>query len=199
MTRFKYSVSLMIILALTLMFIGCVKPPEAEKSAAKAAMDAAVSAGADKYATMDFETAKALWDAAESQMAEKKYKEAKQGYIDSKVAFEKATGAVEVGKKAMIDQVTALVASLEENWKNLEGTAKKLEKNMKDKKGAWTADTESFIEGLEATKRMVTADPAGAKTKAGELKSIIDKWDTTFKELAATPEKSAKKKKKKKK
>ncbi|MGD0277075.1 MAG: hypothetical protein ABSB79_13655 [Syntrophales bacterium] len=189
MMHFKYSVSLMMILTLTMIFIGCAKPPEAEKSAAKAAMDTAVSAGADKYATKDFEAAKGLWDTAESQIAQKKYEEAKQGYINAKVTFETAAGGVEAGKKAMSDQVTALVASLEENWKNLEGTAKKLEKKMKDKKDAWTADAKSFMEGLETTKKMVTDDPASAKTKAGELKSIIDRWDAAFKELAVAPPK----------
>jgi hypothetical protein len=34
---------------------------------------------------------------------------------------------------------------------------------------------------------MIAADPAGVKAKAGELKTIIDKWDATFKELAAAP------------
>jgi hypothetical protein len=127
-------------------------------------------------------------------MAEKKYEEAKQGYIDAKVAFEKATGAVEVGKKAMSDQVTALVTSMEENWKNLEGTAKKLEKKMKDKKDAWTADAKSFMEGLETTKKMVATDPAGAKAKASELKSIVDRWDIAFKELVAPAKPEAAKK-----
>src|SRR5450759_557332 len=171
----------MLVFALAVVFSSCAKPPEADKSAAKAAMDSAVSAGADKYAATDFEAAKNLWDTSETQMTEKKYKEAKQGYIDAKAAFEKAAGAGEAGKKAMTDEANAAVASLEEGWKNLEATAKKIEKNMKDKKDAWTADAKTFAEGLKATKDMVAADPAGAKTKAGELKSILDKWDATLK------------------
>jgi hypothetical protein len=174
-----------------------------DKLAAKAAMDSAVSAGADKYAATDFESAKKLWDTSETQMTEKKYKEAKQGYVDAKAAFEKAASAVEAGKKAMTDEANAAVASLEESWKNLEATAKKIEKKMKDKKtkDAWAADTKAFAEGLKATKDMVATDPAGAKTKAGELRSILDKWDATLKELAAAPAKSktAKRAKKRKK
>src|SRR5450759_4476409 len=181
----------MLVFALAVVFSSCAKPPEADKSAAKAAMDSAVSAGADKYAATDFEAAKNLWDTSETQMTEKKYKEAKQGYVDAKVAFEKAAGAVEAGKKAMTDEANAAVASLEEGWKNLEATAKKIEKNMKDKKtkDAWAADTKAFAKGLKATKDMVAVDPVGAKTKASELKSILDKWDATLKELAAAPAK----------
>lgn len=189
MKHYNHSVSLMVFLALALVVMGCAKPPEAEKSAAKAALDAAMSAGADKYAAAEFEVAKQLWDTAESQMTDKKYKEAKQGYTDAKPAFEKAAGAVEVGKKALTDEANAAVAGLEEGWKNLEGAAQKVAKNMGDKKDMWDADVKAFAEGLKTTKDMIATDPSGAKTKVGELKAIIDKWDATFKELPAAPAK----------
>lgn len=196
MKYFKYAVSSIMVMALIMMFIGCAKPPEAEKAAAKAAMDAAVTAGADKYAAADFKTAQSTWDASEAQMNDKKYEEAKQGYVSAKADFEKAAGAAAVGKKAMTDEANAAVAALEDGWKNLAAAAKGAEKKMKDKQEAWAADTKAFEDGLKATKDMIAADPAGAKKKAGELKSIIDKWDATFKELAAIPDKPAKKGKK---
>lgn len=195
MERFNYAALFMIVLALSLVFIGCAKPPEAEKSAAKAAMDAAVAAAADKYAATDLNTAKNLWDTSEAKMKEKKYEEAKQGYVNAKVAFEKAVGAAAAGKKAVTDEVHAALVGLEEGWKNLEASAKKIDKKMKDKKEAWAVDIKAFEDGLKATKDMLVADPAGAKAKAGELKSILDKWDATFKELAEAPSKPAKKKK----
>ena len=196
MKHFKYAVSFMMVLALALVFIGCAKPPDAEKSAAKTAMDTAVAAGADKYAATDFNAAKNLWDTSEAKMNEKKYEEAKQGYVNAKAAFEKAAGAAAAGKKAITDEVNAAVAGLEEGWKNLETAAKGVEKKMKDKKDAWAADTKTFVDGLKVTKDMIATDPAGAKAKSGELKSILDKWDAAFKELAAAPAKPAKKEKK---
>jgi hypothetical protein len=188
----------MIILALTLVFIGCAKPPEAEKSAAKASMDTAVSSGADKYAAGDLDAAMKIWDAAEAQMKEKKYKEAKQDYLAAKTAFDKAAGAVEGGKKVAAAEANAAVASLEEDWKNLKTAAKNLTKKMKDKKtkDAWAADTKAFTNGLKATKDKITNDPASAKENIGELKSIIEKWDTAFKKLAATHSKHKATKKK---
>lgn len=202
MKRFKYSVLFVMVLALALVLIGCAKPPEAEKSAAKAAMDAAVSAGADKYAAADFDAAKKLWDDTEAQMTAKKYKEAKQGYVDAKAAFEKAAAGVEAGKKAVTGEANAAVAGLEEAWKSLADAAQKVEKKLKDKKEAWDADAKAFADGLKTAKDMIAADPAGAKAKAGELKALSDKWDATFKELAAAPaapEKEAKPAKKGKK
>jgi hypothetical protein len=197
MTRFKYSVSMMVVLALALVFIGCAKPPEAEKAAAKSAMDAAVAAGADKYAAPSLDAAKKIWDAAEAQMKAEKFEVAKKGYIDAKAAFEKATAGVAEGKKAVAAEVTTAVASLEESWKTLEADAKKLEKKMKDKKDLWEADVKAFTEGLQATKDKIAADPAGAKAKAGELKALVDKWDAAFKELAAAKPEPAKKEAKK--
>ena len=116
------------VLALFVLLAGCAQPPEAEKQAAKGAMDAAISGGADKYAIADLDAAKKVWETAESQMKEKKYKEAKQSYIDAKAAFEKAGGAVEAGKKAASDQASAILASIEEAWKKLEAKAQKMGK-----------------------------------------------------------------------
>lgn len=198
MKSFKYSVSLVMVLALALVFIGCSKPPEAEQKAAQAAMDAAVSAGADKYAAADLDAAKKVWEAAEAQVKDKKYKEAKQGYVDAKAAFEKAAGAVEAGKKAVADEATAAVAALEESWKGVEAAAKKVEKQMKEKKEAWTADAKAFGDNLNAAKDAIAADPIGAKAKAAELKGMIEKWEAALKELAAAPAKAISAKKAKK-
>jgi hypothetical protein len=195
MKNFKYAVSLMMVLALALVFIGCTKPPEAEQKAAKAAMDAAVTAGADKYAAADLDAAKKTLDAAEAQVKDKKYKEAKQGYVDAKAAFEKAAGAVAAGKKAVADEATAAVAAVEEAWKGVEAAAKKVEKKMKDQKDAWAADAKAFGENLKTAKEMIAAEPTVAKTKAGELKGVIEKWEAALKELAAAPVKPEDKKK----
>ncbi len=195
----KYSVSLLMVLALIMMFVGCAKPPEAEKAAAKAAMDAAVAAGADKYATADFSTGKTAWEGAEAQMKDKKYEEAKQGYLNAKPAFDKAATAAVAGKKAAVDEATAALAALEEGWKEIAASAKKLQKKMKDKQEAWTADAKAFEDGLKAAKDALAADPLGAKKKAGELKALLDKWGATFSELAAIPDKPAKAAKKGKK
>jgi hypothetical protein len=195
MKHFKFSVSFMMVLALVLVIIGCSKPPEAEQKAAQAAMDAAVSAGADKYAAADLDAAKKVWEAAEAQVKEKKYKEAKQAYVDAKAGFEKAAGAVAAGKKAVADEATAALAAVEAAWKATEEAAKKVEKKLKDKKDAWTADAKAFGENLKAAKEMIAADAAAAKAKAGELKGVIEKWETAFKELAAAPDKAEGKKK----
>jgi PBP1b-binding outer membrane lipoprotein LpoB len=194
----KLSVSGLVLLGLVVVFAGCAKPPDAERQAAKAAMDTAVSVGADKYAVTDLSAAKKIWDTAESQMKGEKYKEAKQSYIDAKAAFEKAAAAGEAGKKAVTDQANAAMTAIEGALKTLEATAKKMEKKLKEKKEAWKTDAQAISEGLGKAKEMIAADPAGAKAKLDELKARVDKWENTFKEMAAAPPKPEAAKKKKK-
>jgi len=188
MKHVRLSVSLLVVLALTLVFMGCAKPPEAEKQAAKSAMDAAISAGADKYATDSLDAARKIWDTAESQMKEKKYEEAKKSYIDATTAFEKAS--TEAGKKAAADQANGALANVEESWKSVKAMAKKMGKKLKGKeKETWTADAKAIREGLGKAKEMIAANPSQAKAKLDELKTMVDKWENTFKEMAAAPAK----------
>jgi len=187
-----------VVLALLLVLGGCAPAPEAERQAAKGAMDAAVSGGADKYAVADLDAAKKVWETAESQMNEKKYKEAKQSYVEAKAAFEKAGDAAEAGKKAASDKASAVLASIGAAWKKLEAKTKTLAKQMKNKKGAWIADSQAFTKGLAQAKEMIAADPAGAKPKLDELKAMVDKWDNILKKMAVAPAKSPATKKAKK-
>jgi hypothetical protein len=62
-------------------------------------------------------------------------------------------------------------------------------KKMKDKKEAWTADAGTISEGLAKAKEMIDTNPLEAKAKLDELKGIVDKWENTFKRMAATPKK----------
>jgi hypothetical protein len=194
MKQFRLSVSFMMVLAFLLLFIGCAKPPEAEQKAAQAAMEASVAAGADKYAVAEMDAAKKLWETAEAQVKEKKYKEAKQVYVDAKAAFEKAVTAAEAGKKAVAAEATAALAALETAWKGTEETAKKVEKKLKEKRDAWSADAKAFGENLKAAQEMIAADALGAKAKVAELKGIIEKWEASFTELSTVADKPAAKK-----
>lgn len=180
MKNFRNTVLLLIVVSFIFFLIGCAKPPEAEQKAAQTAMEAAIAAGADKYAAAELDAAKKLKKNADAQVTEKKYKEAKQAYIDAKAAFEKAAAAVEAGKKKAADEANAALAALEESWKAIEAKASKLGKKMKAQKEAWKADASAFGENLKAAKDMVVTDALGAKAKAEELKALVEKWATNF-------------------
>lgn len=199
MKKVRISLIVFVMILLAMSWAGCSKPPEAEKEAAKKAMEDAISAGADRYAPTETEAAKKTWETAELQMNEKKYKEAKQGYIDAKAAWEKAAGAIEAGKKAIADQANETLNVLEKTWRKLGITAKKMEKKLKDKKKAWTADAKAIEEGFAKAKEMIAQTPAEAKAKLDELKTLIGKWEDTFNEMIKTKSKTKSRTTKKKK
>ena len=196
MKDFKHTIPVLFVLILALIFIGCAKPPDAEKSSAQTASKLASNAGGEQYAPVEMEAGKMLWNAAEGQLKAEKFAEAKVGYIAAKEAFDKAVKTAKTAKQAAVAEVNTAIASLEEGWKTLEANALAIEKKMKTQKEAWDADALLFNEGLQAAKGMVTTDLNGAKAKAAELKALIEKWDKTIQELAAAPEKPAKKAKK---
>lgn len=199
MKKVRISLIVFVMILLAMSWAGCSKPPEAEKEAAKKAMEDAISAGADRYAPTETEAAKKTWETAELQMNEKKYKEAKQGYIDAKAAWEKAAGAIEAGKKAIADQANETLNVLEKTYRKLGVTAKKMEKKLKDKKKAWTADAKAIEEGFAKAKEMIAQTPAEAKAKLDELKTLIGKWEDTFNEMIKTKSKTKSRTTKKKK
>jgi len=191
MKNFRNTVSLFVVVSLLFLFSGCAKPPEAEQQAAQSAMEAAVAAGADKYAAAELGEANKLKEAADAQVAEKKYKEAKQAYIDAKAAFEKAAGAVEAGKAAAaaaaLAEANTALSAVEESWKTVEADAAKLGKKLKAKKAELAADAKAFGENLKTAKELVATDAVAAKAKADELKTVVEKWTTALTELAAPP------------
>ena len=73
-----------------------------------------------------------------------------------------------------------------------------MEKKLKDKKQAWTADAKAIKEGLGKAKKMMASAPAEAKAQLDTLKTMIDRWEDTFKEMAAASPSKGKTAKKKK-
>jgi hypothetical protein len=193
MKQLRYSVLCMFVMILALVFIGCAKPPDAEKSAAQSALNSATAAGAEKYAAAPMEAGKMLWGEAEKLLKAEQYEAAKAVYMAAKTAFDKATKTTVTAKKALTDEVTKTVAGLEEQWKAVEAAALAIEKKMKDQKAVWDADALLFAQELQATKGIIATDLDAATSKAIELKAMIDKWDTTIKELEKVPEKPVKK------
>jgi hypothetical protein len=204
--------SLVTIIALTLASIGCATAPditenttskadkknhqssydaekhlaETEKSNARAAMDAVVNSDAGKYAAADMDAAKKIWNSAEALMKEEKFIEAKQSYVAAKTAFKRAADTVNERRKLAAESANAAVADLEKAWDKLIATANSVRNRMKDKemRNDWSAITKTFAEDVKATKEKIATDPAGARANIDELMSIIERWDTAFKELS---------------
>jgi hypothetical protein len=180
-----------------LLVAGCDSPPDAEKKAADAAIAAAKSAGADKYAAPAYKAVTDLQRQAEGFMGDKKYKEAK-------AAYERATGmaadagkAAVAGKAAMQAEVEKGIAAAESAWAGLEKQAQAAAKKMKpDMKKAWEDDSKAAKDGLQAAKDAVANSPADAKDKLAGVLTTIEKWSKDLAALAMPAPKTPQVKKK---
>jgi hypothetical protein len=186
-----------LVAAMSLLAFACASPPEAEKKAADAAVSAAGSAGAEKYAPSEFSAMTAAVKKAESEMSSKAYKEAKASYESVKDLADKAAKAAVAGKAAA-DAAKAeaekQLADLETRWKELQTKAEAATKSLKaDQKAVWDANGKSIGEAFDAAKASLAGDATAAKAKLGAIPAELDKWEADIAALATTPKKDDKK------
>jgi hypothetical protein len=190
MTRFSVRWAVPVLASVALLVAGCDSPPEAEKKAADAAIAAAKSAEADKYAGPAYKAVTDLQRQAETLMGEKKYKEAKAAYERVKGLADDAAKAAVTGKVAMKTEVEKGIAAAEAAWAGIEKQAQAAAKKLKpDMKKAWEDDAKAAKDSLKAAKDALANSPAEAKDKLASVLGSIEKWS---KELAATAMPAAK-------
>ena len=177
MTRFSVRWAVPMLAGVALLVAGCDSPPEAEKKAADAAIAAAKSAEADKYAGPAYKSVTDLQRQAEGFMGEKKYKEAKAAYERAKGLGDDAAKAAAAGKTAMKAEVEKGIAAAEAAWAGLEKQAQAAVKKMKpDQKKAWEDDAKAAKDSLAAAKTALANSPAEAKDKLASALASIEKW-----------------------
>jgi hypothetical protein len=183
------------LVAAVILFVGaCASPPEAEKKAADAAVSAASSAGAEKYAPSEFSAMTAAVKKAESEMSNKAYKEAKASYESAKDLAEKAAKAAESGKAAAKATADKQLADLDARWQDLKVKAETATKNLKaEQKAEWDATGKAIGEAFEAAKGAAASDAAAAKDKIAAIGPLLDKWEADVTALASAPPKDDKK------
>jgi hypothetical protein len=172
-----------VLASVTLLVAGCDSPPEAEKKAADAAIAAAKTAEADKYAGAAYKAVTDLQRQAEGFMTEKKYKEAKAAYERAKGLAEEAGKAAATGKAAMQAEVEKGITAAEAAWVGLEKQATAAAKKMKpEMRKAWEDDAKATAAALKSAKDAVANAPADARAQLATVLASIEKWS---KDLAA--------------
>ena len=185
MRRFSVRWAVPVLAGVALLAAGCDSPPEAEKKAADAAIAAAKSAEADKYAGPAYKAVTDLQRQAEGFMGEKKYKEAKAAYERAKGLADDAGKAAVTGKAAMKAEVEKGIAAAEAAWTGLEKQAQAAAKKMKpDQKKAWEDDAKATQAALKSAKDTVATSPVEAKAKLGTVLAAIEKWSKDLTAIA---------------
>lgn len=177
-------ISLLVVLSVALLFVGCGEVPQAEIDAAKSALDAAKSAEADRYVPDQYNAAKKALDNAMAVVKEEEsgmfsnYDEAVVQLQNVKSQAEKAAAAVPAKKEeikgeidGLLAQIPALVKETKMMWKKAprgKGTHEPLQLIKKD------------IEATEASASEVTTaaeqgDLLAARQKAQEIINKLKK------------------------
>jgi hypothetical protein len=186
MTRFSARWTVPVLASVALLAAGCDSPPEAEKKAADAAIAAAKSAEADKYAAPAYKSVTDQHKQAETYMTEKKYKEAKGAYERAKGLADEAGKAAATGKAAMKAEVEKGIAAAEAAWRGLEKQAETAYKSMKpDQKKTWEEEAKAVQASLKSVKDAVANSPAEAKEKLTAAMASIEKATKDLGEYAA--------------
>jgi hypothetical protein len=187
MKRSRYIVSVLFVFFAVLIlggFTGCTKSPDAEQSAAQAALTTATKEGAEQYAAVEMEAGKMLLAVSDAKMKEEKFADAKIGYLAARELFEKAVKDAVAAKQALAQEANTMLSSLEAEWNAIGENVAAAEAKLKDQlKEAWTADLAAFTEGLQVAKDMAVNDANSAKTKITELSELADKWKEELKSL----------------
>jgi len=168
-------------------FTGCTKAPDAEQSAAQAALATATKEGAEQYASVEMEAGKMLLAVSDAKMKEEKFVEAKVGYLAAREAFEKAVKDTVAAKQSMLQEANTMLSSLEAEWTAIKENIAAAEAKMKDNlKEVWASDSTEFTDGLQAAKDMIVSDVNSAKAKIAEISELADKWKNEAQQLTAT-------------
>lgn len=103
---------LLLCMGLAIVLFACARPPQKEVDEAKAAIAAAVTAGAETYAPEKLKKAKEMLVDAESNLKEKDYKQAKLLFIGARGTAEQAKVAAEGNKRRAQREATKLLDEL---------------------------------------------------------------------------------------
>ena len=122
---------LLMLVGVVAMLCSCAQPPTQEMDAAKAAIDKAISAGADKYATAELEAAKSALSQAEEKVTAKDYEAAKTLAIEAADKAAAAEAAIAAGKEKVKAEVDAMMPEAQKAFAALQKQVKLAKANKK--------------------------------------------------------------------
>jgi len=201
----KLGVLVLSVVLMTALFAGCAKEPTVELDAAKAALEAAKAAEADRYLAADFNAAQDSLNAAVTEIETQKSKFAlTRSYDHAKKLIASAQTAADAAKEqvaAKKEQVRQeVVAALAEAQTNLTDTKALLKKAPRGKEGRAALEAiQTDLTTIEQTSLaevntlLTSGDFLTAKDKAtaalAKLKSIKDELQQAIDKKAAAMKK----------
>jgi tetratricopeptide (TPR) repeat protein len=161
MMRIRFMLTLMVISSLLVIFMGCAEPPTQEMDEAKAALEAAKTAGADRYVPDMYNAAKKALDDALALVEQGDYDEAKTLLA---TAIETATNAA-----------NAVAGKKEEVKQEVEGMLQQIPEAVNQAKNLWKKAPRG--KGTREALEMIKNDIAAAEASVAEVTSALESGD----------------------
>lgn len=157
-------------LMVTFLAAACAQPPTQEIASAEQSVQAAVSAGANEYASGPLQEAQTALANAKTQLDAKAYKDAKMSALEAKGKADLAVGAIESGKAQVKAEVEQLMMTLKADADAVSAEIKKM-------KGKAATALKDEVKQINALKGAAESDlnqslfaPAKMKLQEGEAK-----------------------------
>ncbi len=168
------------------MMTGCADAPQAEIDEAKAALEAARSAGADRYVADKFAQAQSAFDAANAEITKqndkfafsRNYDEAKNMLVAARDAANEAANSVEAAKEQVKMEAEGLLAQIPDQIKNAK---KAISKARVGKEGR------AALEMIKNDLKNTEASVAGVNTamESGDYLTARDRASSILKKIAS--------------
>ena len=190
MTGWRGRLVVPLVAAMSLVALGCAKPPTDEKKAADGAAQAAKTAGAETYARSEFVAMTAALRKAEAEMTARAYKEARASYLVARGLADKAAAAADARRATASAEAGAQLAAVERRWKDLYARGQSGAATLKaEQRAVWNANARTVIASLESARAAIAGDAGSARQKLAQVTASIDKAEA---DLAVTAAPAAK-------
>jgi hypothetical protein len=172
-------------LAVVLFAAACAKPPTQEMSEADSAVNAAVQAGAELYASEELALAQEVLADAKAKLESKDFKGAKMSALEAKAKAEAAEAAVEPNKQAAMASARERMDALKPQLETAGAAAQKV-------KGRDAAAAKSLAADLAARWTAIESEFGGgnyntAVTLLDEAESKLVELNQTLEAAASAP------------
>jgi len=170
MSQVRKAVSALAVLAVVGWIAGCAKPPVEQQNAVKASMDAAQQAGAQEYASDEWQSAQQAMSAAQAEIdaqagkmaLRRSYSKAKELLKQADDAASQAATAAATNKAKAKDDAQSALANLNQSIETLKSNLSALE------------DCPHKPKGFQQDYQQLDGKLDGLNTEAGTVQAAID-------------------------
>ena len=169
----------LVVVFLAVLGFGCSSKPEQELQAAQKAMEEADMQHASEFAAPEYQSAKQIWDEAQTALSGSRYGEARPLLLKAKSRFVKAGELAKAKRDRILAEAQSLQSTVDVRYESLKGLIQSGKKSISSKAGKSLDDLCLEIErGIEKIKAEIKqGEYALAKASASSTMTKIEETE----------------------